>query len=616
MLLQLGDTEVQVDVEIHDDVPEVECQDTHHLSLNAMRGSNVVGTIRFTGQIGSIRVKILVDGGSSDNFIQPRVAQALKLPIEPAPNLRVLVGNGQTLTAEGLIQHVPLQIQGQEIQVPVYLLQISGADVILGSTWLATLGPHVADYAALTLKFFQNGRFITLQGESDREATQAQLNHFKRLHNTRAIEECFAIQMITPTVPEDQLHDMPADIEPELAILLHTYASVFQIPTSLPPQREQDHAIPLEKGAGPIKVRPYRYPHTQKEHIEKMVQDMLDQGIIQPSNSPFSSPIILVKKKDGSWRFCTDYRALNAITVKDKFPMPTVDELLDELYGAQYFSKLDLRSGYHQILVQPADRFKTSFRTHHGHYEWLVMPFGLTNAPATFQCLMNKIFQTVLRKFVLVFFDDILIYSGTWKDHLVHLEIGLRTLQHHQLYARLSKCSFGAKEVDYLGHKVPGQRVSMELNKIQAVLNWPTPANIKQLRGFLGLTGYYRRFVRAYANIAAPLTDLLKKDSFLWNPEADTAFRQLKKAMTEAPVLGLPDFSQPFIVETDASGIGVGAVLAQNGHPIAYFSKKLAPTMQKQSAYTRELLAITEALAKFRHYLLEISSLSELIREV
>jgi hypothetical protein len=219
--------------------------------------------------------------------------------------------------------------------------------VILGSTWLATLGPHVADYAALTLKFFQNGRFITLQGESDREATQAQLNHFKRLHNTRAIEECFAIQMITPTVPEDQLHDMPADIEPELAILLHTYASVFQIPTSLPPQREQDHVIPLEKGAGPIKVRPYRYPHTQKEQIEKMVQDMLDQGIIQPSNSPFSSPIILVKKKDGSWRFCTDYRALNAITVKDKFPMPTVDELLDELYGAQYFSKLDLRSGYH-----------------------------------------------------------------------------------------------------------------------------------------------------------------------------------------------------------------------------------------------------------------------------
>ena len=608
MLLQLeDDEELQPDrnqATIEEGEEGGNVTETHHLSLNAMKGSNGVGTIRFTGQVGSIRVKILVDGGSSDNFIQPRVAQVLKLPIEPAPNLRVLVGNGQTLQAEGMIQQLPLHIQGQEVKVPVYLLQISGADVILGSTWLATLGPHVADYAALTLKFFQNGHFITLQGEGTMEPSPAQFHHFRRLHNTDAIEECFAIQWLQNEVPGDTLLELPTDMDPEIAILLHTYAQVFKVPSSLPPPREQDHAIPLKQGSEPVKVRPYRYPHTQKEQIEKMVHEMLDQGIIQPSTSPFSSPILLVKKKDGSWRFCTDYRALNAITVKDSFPMPTVDELLDELYGAQYFSKLDLRSGYHQIMVKPEDRAKTAFRTHHGHYEWLVMPFGLTNAPATFQSLMNKVFQSALRKFVLVFFDDILVFSSSWHDHLKHLEAVLQILQQHQLYARLSKCSFGASEVDYLGHRVSSKGVSMESTKVQAVLEWPPLTNSKQLRGFLGLTGYYRRFIKAYAHIAAPLTDLLKKDNFVWNSEAEAAFLKLKNAMTIAPVLALPDFTQPFILETDASGIGVGAVLSQNGHPIAYFSKKLAPRMQKQSAYTRELLAITEALAKFRHYLL------------
>ena len=607
MLLQVDEEEIVEQTPDHNDQnnPEPIQQELElHLSLNALKGASGVGTIKFVGHIGNTPVQILVDGGSSDNFLQPRIAQFLKLDVEPAPCFKVLVGNGNSLSSEGTIKELKVSVQGHELKLPVYLLPIVGADLILGATWLATLGPHVADYKALTIKFFQQGNFITLQGEKCNSPQQAQLHHMRRLQVTEAIAEYFTVQREDPYRPQDNWLELPQNIDPELALLLNNYKEVFKQPAGLPPQRLQDHKIPLEAGSQPVKVRPYRYPQSQKEQIEIMVKEMLTEGIIQPSTSPFSSPIVLVKKKDGTWRFCTDYRALNAITVKDSFPIPTVDELLDELFGAQYFSKLDLRSGYHQILVHPEDRFKTAFRTHQGHYQWLVMPFGLSNAPASFQSLMNQIFQPFLRKFVLVFFDDILVYSPSFSAHLKHLETVLQTLQTHTLFVKLSKCSFGSQEVDYLGHTVSGSGVAMDKSKIQSVLDWPVPGNLKQLRGFLGLTGYYRRFIKSYAQIATSLTDLLKKDSFVWNSNAEVAFAQLKQAITSAPVLALPQFELPFTLETDASGTGIGAVLSQNNHPIAFFSKKLGPRMQKQSAYTREFFAITEAIAKFRHYLL------------
>nr|XP_011468582.1 PREDICTED: uncharacterized protein LOC101308702 [Fragaria vesca subsp. vesca] len=303
---------------------------------------------------------------------------------------------------------------------------------------------------------------------------------------------------------------------------------------------------------------------TVKGEIEKIIQELLDNGVIRPSVSLFSSPVLLVKKKDGSWRLCIDYRALNAATVKDKYPIPIVDELIDEVHGATIFSKLDLRSGYHQIRMRAEDIEKTAFRTHSGHYEFLVMPFGLTNAPSTFQSLMNE----------------------------------------HSLKVKESKCTFGVNQVEYLGHIVSAEGVAVDPAKISSIQKWPIPTSLKALRGFLGLAGYYRKYVRGFGIIAKPLTDLLKKDAFKWSDVATVAFEALKNALTYAPMLAIPDFSKEFVVECDASDLGIGAVLSQGGHPIAFMSKALAQRHLALSVYDKEMLAVVAAVQHWRPYLL------------
>lgn len=352
----------------------------------------------------------------------------------------------------------------------------------------------------------------------------------------------------------------------------------------MPPRRPFDHRVHLVPDAASVNVRPYRYPYFQKNEIERQVKDMLDQGIIQRSSSPFSSPVLLILKKDGTFHFCIDYRALNTATVSDHFTILTVDELFGELGKARIFTKLDLRSGYHQIRMHDKDVFKTAFRTHDGHFEFLVMPFSLTNAPSMFQAAMNSIFQPMLRRYIIVVFDDILVYSPSIEAHGQHLSAVLTVLQEHSFFVKLCKCCFCNSSVEYLGHLISDGFLKADPTKLEAMTAWPKPKNIKQLQGFLGLTGYYRRFIAHYALIAAPLTDLLKKDAFAWSPEAEESFRELKEAMTSASVLRLPDFDCPFCVET-ASDTGIGAVLLQENHPIAYFSKKLGPRRRVASTY-------------------------------
>jgi hypothetical protein len=291
------------------------------------------------------------------------------------------------------------------------------------------------------------------------------------------------------------------------------------------------------------------------------VDNMLKNGFIVPNLSPFASPVLLVKKKDNSWRFCVDYRRLNNITIKNKFPLPIIDEFLDEIAGAQYFTTIDLASGFHQIRMLPQDEAKIAFKTQHGHFQFRVMPFGLTNAPASFQCLMNAIFAKYMRKFMLIFMDNILIFSKSLEDHLEHLKLVFQTPLEHKLCIKFSKCTFAQQQITYLGHIISKEGVSTDLTKTEAMLQWSVPQNFTELRGFLGLTRYYRKFVRHYGTMARPLTNMLHNRTFSWHKPAPEAFDQLKLAMSTTPVLILPDFSKVFIIETDACDLGIGVVV-------------------------------------------------------
>nr|GFB78160.1 transposon Ty3-G Gag-Pol polyprotein [Tanacetum cinerariifolium] len=273
--------------------------------------------------------------------------------------------------------------------------------------------------------------------------------------------------------------------------------------------------------------------------------------------------------------------------VKDKYPIPVIDELPDELYRVKVYSKLDLRSGYHQIRVREGDIHKMSFRTHEGHYKFGVMPFGLTNAPTTFQCLMNDLFRQYLHKFILVFFDDILIYSKSIDEHVERVREVLGILKSNHLFVKASKCFFGVTQVNYLGHVINFDGVSVEAAKVEAVLSWPVPTNAKGVRGFLRLAGYYRKFIKGFVSISALLHKLVGKGPFLLDEAANKAFELLKIAFTTTSTLGLPDWSKPFTIECDASEVGIEAVLTQNGKPLAYFSAPLKGTMLSWSTYER-----------------------------
>ena len=387
-----------------------------------------------------------------------------------------------------------------------------------------------------------------------------------------------------------------------------TYCGTNHVfPDDLPglaPDREIEFNIDLLPGTNPISIAPNRMAPTELKELKEQLQELLHKGFIRPSSSPWGAPVLFVKKKDGTMRMCIDYRQLNKVTINNRYPLPRIDDLFDQLQGANHFSKIDLRSGYHQLKIKREDIPKTTFSTRYGHYEFLVLPFGLTNAPAAFMDLMNRVFKPYQDKFLVVFIDDILIYSKIHVEHGEHLRIVLQTLRTHQLYAKRSKCDYWINSESFLGHVISKEGVRVDPNKVEAVSNWPRPANVTEIRSFLGMAGYYRRFVKDFFRISAPLTWLIRKQvKFEWDDTCEQSFQKLKDCLTTSPVLALPTDQGGMTVYCDASRVGLGCVLMQNGKVIAYASRQFRRHELNYPTHDLEMVVVIFALKIWRHYL-------------
>eukprot|EP00896_Chara_braunii_P019025 GBG76901.1 hypothetical protein CBR_g23115 [Chara braunii] len=392
--------------------------------------------------------------------------------------------------------------------------------------------------------------------------------------------------------------------DPRITHLLDEYGDLFEAPTGTVPDRPIRHGITLEAGVVPPRGCIYCMSEEELEVLRVQLDDLLDKGWIRPSCLPYGAPVLFVRKKNKDLRLCIDYRKLNAQTVKNAGPLPRIDDLLERLGGATYFSKLDLKSGYHQIEIQHQDRYKTAFKTRYGHFEWVVMPFGLTNAPATFQAAMTTEFRDLLDRSVLIYLDDILVYSRTLDEHIIHLRAILDRLRLAKYKANRDKCEFAKQELEYLGHYVTPKGIRPLADKIQAIVDWPT-----DVCSFMGLAGYYQRFVESYSKVAAPLSRLQSpKVPFEFDDAARGAFTTLKAAMQAAPALRIYDPTLPTQVTTDASGYGIGAVLEQchedGWHPVEYFSQKVPLVNSLDDARKKELLALVTVLKRWRHFLI------------
>ncbi|XP_052620961.1 uncharacterized protein LOC111893627 [Lactuca sativa] len=560
-----------------DDAPKIKARAFNMTAAEARQHDEVIfGTFL----VNSIPATVLFDGGASRSFVSLPFCAHIDIPRTPLETeLEVEVATGQLVAVREKYDGCVISIGEHTFPLTLIPIGVGSFDVVIGMDWLSANRAHILCADKLVRIPLPSGDYATAYGE-----------HHSR--STSFISVMKARKCIAKGCPVFLAHVVNSNSE-ELGLsevdVVRDYVDVFpnDLP-GLPPPRQVDFHIDIIPGAAPIAKAPYRLAPSEMKEMMSQLQELLDKGFIRPSSSPWGAPVL----------------ELNKITVKNKYPLPRIDDLFDQLQGACYFSKIDLRSGYHQVRVRGQDVPKTAFRTRYGHYEFLVMPFGLTNAPAVFMDLMNRVCRPFLDKSVIVFIDDILIYSRSVEDHRRHLSEVLDTLRKEKLYAKFSKCEFWLREVQFLGHLVGEDGIKVDPTKIEAVKKWANPKTPTEIRSFLGLAGYYRRFIKNFSRIAAPLTKLTRKsEPFVWTDKQEQAFQTLKRHLCEAPVLSLPEGNEDFVVYSDASYSGLGCVLMQRGKEIAYASRQLKSAEVNYIVHDLELAAVVFSLKLWRHYL-------------
>ena len=445
----------------------------------------------------------LVDPGATHSFTSKPFLDRFQIETQPlGGHMRVSLPAGDPLFLDRVVSDSRVLIGGQEFPADLVALDMREFVVVLGMDWLyrhrATLDCYKKE-----VKLHIPGKLEVKFRGMCRELSSNMISTMAAQRMLRKGCQGY-LAYVVETKKEGTLMD-------EIPVVKE-FPDVFPDDIAgLPPVREVEFTIDLIPGTEPISIPPYRMAPVELRELKAQLEELLSKGFIRPSISPWGALVLFVKKKDGSLRLCIDYRQMNRVTIRNQYPLPRIDELFDQLQGSRVYSKIDLNSGYHQLRVQKSDVPKTAFRTRYGHYEFLVIPFGLTNAPTAFMDLMNRVFQPYLDRFVIVFIDDILVYSGSSKEHSEHLRIVLQTLRERQLYAKLSKCQFWLDRVAFLGHVISVEGVSVDPQKIKAVVNWKPPKNVSEVISFLGLAGYYRKFVEGFSKIAASLTKLTRK---------------------------------------------------------------------------------------------------------